>query len=139
MRSECIHRRGKEKHKHRKHIEFIENPFPSNIYPAHVKRVIDGDTFKACVDLGFRVRLITRIRLARVNAPEIRTKNLEEKSRGLEAKDYLEQLLFTHNNKVYIMPKKKGKYGRWICEVYLPNGENLNDLLVKYGYCKEVG
>ena len=51
-------------------------------YNATCVRVIDGDTIDADIDLGFSVKIKKRIRLAGINAPESRTRNLAERKWG---------------------------------------------------------
>jgi micrococcal nuclease len=56
-------------------------------YRAVIAEVYDGDTVTADVDLGFSVWLRgERLRLARINAPEVRG---DEKESGLAARDFL--------------------------------------------------
>ena len=62
-------------------------------YKAKITRVIDGDTVDAMIDLGFSVHRKIRIRLHGINTPESRTKDLEEKERGLQAKYRLRDIL----------------------------------------------
>ena len=62
-------------------------------YNAKVTRVVDGDTVDALVDLGFDTWKKVRIRMAGINAPESRTRDLEEKKRGLAARARLKVLL----------------------------------------------
>ena len=63
------------------------------VYHATLERVIDGDTIDVTLDLGFDVRLHKqRVRLAGIDTPESRTRNLEEKALGLKAKDRLIEL-----------------------------------------------
>ena len=62
-------------------------------YNAICTRVVDGDTIDARVDLGFSVWLDCRIRLEGIDAPETRTKNLQEKVQGLETKAYLKTVM----------------------------------------------
>ena len=61
-------------------------------YNAKVERVVDGDTVDAMVDLGFSTHKKVRIRMMGINAPESRTRNLEEKAKGLAAKARHEEL-----------------------------------------------
>jgi len=56
------------------------------IYNAKCLRVVDGDTLDAQVDLGFDTFKKIRIRLVGINTPESRTRDLEEKAKGLAAK-----------------------------------------------------
>ena len=62
-------------------------------YNATCIRVIDGDTIDADIDLGFSVKIKKRIRLAGINAPESRTRNLAEKKMGLASKYRLIEML----------------------------------------------
>ena len=51
-------------------------------YKIKLDRVVDGDTIDAEIDLGFDIKVKKRIRFMGINAPESRTKDLEEKARG---------------------------------------------------------
>jgi micrococcal nuclease len=55
-------------------------------YKIKLDRVIDGDTIDAYIALGFDVSVKKRIRFMGINTPESRTRDLEEKARGLAAK-----------------------------------------------------
>ena len=94
-------------------------------YKFKAVRVIDGDTVDGIIDLGFGIRLKERIRLADINAPEIRLqkkikdpeKRRKEKARGLKAKQRLKDLIKegeAHPEGLLIETflDKKGKYGR---------------------------
>lgn len=100
-------------------------------YAAQVVSVYDGDTIVVNVDLGFGFQFNKlKLRLARINAPEMRG---PEKPIGMISRDYLRKLIL--NKKIYIetFKYKKGKYGRYIAELYLEDGTNVNDLLVQKG------
>ena len=58
-----------------------------------VDRVVDGDTVDISIDLGFDLTKKERVRLAGIDTPESRTKDLEEKKMGYQAKDFLEMHL----------------------------------------------
>ena len=62
-------------------------------YSAKLVRVVDGDTADAMIDLGFNVWHKMRIRFYGVDAWESRTRDLEEKKKGLEAKAFVKDLL----------------------------------------------
>jgi micrococcal nuclease len=83
-------------------------------YRAKLKKVVDGDTIDVYIDLGFDIHYFSRVRLAGINAPESRTKNLEEKKLGLAAKEYVEQWFNKVGPDFIIKTTKeeKGKYGR---------------------------
>ena len=89
------------------------------IYKAKLQRVVDGDTVDAQVDLGFDIHKIIRIRLVGINAPESRTRDLEEKVRGLAAKARVKELLKEHKN-IFIL-KSQGEI-------------KLNDILITEGH-----
>ena len=68
------------------------------IYNAKCIKVVDGDTIDAQIDLGFDTHKVIRIRLVGINAPESRTRDLEEKTRGLAAKQFVIDILKKHHN-----------------------------------------
>lgn len=105
-------------------------------YKTDVTNVVDGDTVDATIDMGFSIHHKTRLRVARINAPETRTKDLEEKERGLACKARVQELI-TGAVEILVKTTEKGKYGRWIAEVYI-DGKNLSDLLVEEGHAKYV-
>jgi len=105
-------------------------------YQAKLLRVVDGDTIDATIDLGFDVWVKKRVRLYGIDAPESRTRDLEEKKRGLEAKEKLIDLLEACNGEFVIKSHGVGKYGRCL-GVIIVDGENINESLIKEGYAKE--
>tara|TARA_R110002012_G_scaffold38092_1_gene106414 strand:- start:6249 stop:6602 length:354 start_codon:yes stop_codon:yes gene_type:complete len=108
-------------------------------YKAKLDRIIDGDTVDAHIDLGFDVTIHKRIRLAGIDTPESRTRDLEEKAKGLAAKARLEELLKEEN--FVLESKEVGKYGRVLGTLHIyPEGNlpvNVNETLVKEGYAVE--
>ena len=104
-------------------------------YKAKCSRVIDGDTIDcAWIDLGFYMLLKDqRLRLNRINAPESRTKDKEEKKRGLASKKFLHNLL--HNKEILIETQKSDAFGRYLAEVWY-NDTNVNDLLVENNHAE---
>ena len=54
-----------------------------------VTKVIDGDTIDVIIDMGFDILYKSRVRLFGIDTPESRTRNLEEKKRGLISKKFL--------------------------------------------------
>jgi|TARA_R110001583_G_scaffold158205_1_gene310155 micrococcal nuclease len=109
-------------------------------YRAEVLRVVDGDTVDVLIDCGFSTFRKERIRLHGIDAPESRTKDKEEKVRGLAAKARLQELIKNTSKKVVIKTKldKKGKYGR-ILGVIWDEGKkkNFNKMLVTEGHAKK--
>ena len=77
-----------------------------------------------------------------INTPESRTRDLEEKARGLASKERLEELL--EGNKIVMRSWGKGKYGRTLGELFIekdtdmgPDYININETLVKEGFAEE--
>ena len=89
------------------------------IYKAKCLRVVDGDTIDAQIDLGFDTHKVIRIRLVGVNAAESRTRDLEEKARGLAAKQFVKDILSKHKNEFVLHSQGVGKYGRCLGEIFL--------------------
>ena len=103
-------------------------------YKCKVLRVVDGDTVDVRIDLGFNVWHKCRVRLLGINAPESRTRDLEEKARGLAAKQWLiDKLEF---KSVEMQSHGTGKYGRVLGELFV-EGVNINKLMVKEGHAVE--
>ena len=83
-----------------------------------INRVIDGDTVDLDIDLGFWITVSHRVRLKDINAAETRTLNLEEKTKGLVAKEWLKKEL-SREGEWIIETFKEDKYGRILGVLYL--------------------
>jgi len=101
-------------------------------YKAKITKVVDGDTIKCDIDLGFDIVMTNQtIRLYGIDTPESRTKDLEEKYYGNLSKDFLNDYcpkgsfitLRTHLD-------KKGKFGRILGELIV-NKVNLNEQMIE--------
>ena len=114
-------------------------------YNAKCIRVVDGDTIDAEIDLGFDIKIKKRIRLAGINAPESRTRNLAEKKMGLASKEKLKEMLEGSANDFELESTEVGKYGRVLGKLHISKlaGRDvitkvcINDELVKLGYAVE--
>jgi micrococcal nuclease len=102
-----------------------------------ITKVVDGDTIDADIDLGFDISLTKRIRLAGIDTPESRTKDLKEKELGLDAKNWLKHRLHDAEDIIIRteLPDSTEKYGRIIGQLYV-NGEDasLNNQMITEGY-----
>ena len=102
-------------------------------YSCKLVRVVDGDTCDALIDLGFDVWIKSRIRFYGVDTWESRTRNLEEKKKGLAAKAYVEDLLKNSDGgKFSIISHGVGKYGRVLGEIFVsPDfvGEHIQECI----------
>jgi micrococcal nuclease len=104
-------------------------------YKVEILRVVDGDTVDVRMDLGFNVWHKCRVRLVGINAPESRTRDLEEKKRGLAAKQWLIDTLELAESDIEMQSHGVGKYGRVLGELYTKKG-NINKLMVKEGHAE---
>ena len=99
-------------------------------YKATIVSVYDGDTVTADIDLGFRVWIRDeKLRLSRINTPEVRG---VQRPDGLISRDWLRDMILGKEVIIKTLKDKKGKYGRYIVEIYF-DGQNINDLLVENG------
>jgi len=105
-------------------------------YKATVIKIVDGDTIDLDIDLGMFCWLKDqRVRLAGIDTPEIRTKDLVEKSYGMLAKNFVE-LYCPVGSHVVIKTTldKKSKFGRLLGEIYKSDPADwemsLNDSLI---------
>tara|TARA_Y100000310_G_C20402107_1_gene677915 strand:+ start:73 stop:441 length:369 start_codon:yes stop_codon:yes gene_type:complete len=113
-------------------------------YNIELLRVVDGDTIDAKIDLGFDIWVKKRVRFLGVNTPECRTKDLEEKAKGLAAKDRVKALLEGCKN-IQLQSHGVGKYGRCLGELFIDivDGqekltlESVNKLLIIEGHALE--
>ena len=101
-------------------------------YVRKVENIVDGDTIDVLIDLGFDILFQSRVRLAGIDTPESRTKDLAEKALGLESKEYLKKYLKDAKSVVIKTEKMDSseKYGRILGWVYI-NGDtvSLNDMI----------
>lgn len=99
-------------------------------YGVIIESIIDGDTLKLDVDLGFKLHLKQTFRLARINAPELLSIN------GVKAKAFVVAEL-TDLIAVKVRSSRSEKYGRWLGELlYQKRGQagvwhNLSDKLLE--------
>ena len=102
------------------------------VYQAELDRVVDGDTVDVILDLGFDVKLHKqRVRLAGIDTPESRTRDLAEKKLGLAAKERLKELCV---GTFKIKSLGKGKYGRILGIPYTEEGQDICQMLIDEGH-----
>ena len=108
-------------------------------YSCRLDRVVDGDTCDALIDLGFDTYVKKRIRFYGVDTWESRTRNLEEKKKGLAAKDYVKNLLENSDEGKFVLKSYGvGKYGRVLGELFVKGHEtSINELLKENGHAYE--
>ena len=108
-------------------------------YSCKLDRVVDGDTCDALIDLGFNTWAKRRIRFYGVDTWESRTRNLEEKKKGLAAKAYVKDILENSDEGKFLLKSHGvGKYGRVLGELFVKGNEkSVNELLKENGHAYE--
>ena len=105
-------------------------------YQATIKRWVDGDTVDVDIDLGFGLIYSNqRLRLYGIDAWEQRTRDLDEKEKGLAATAFVNEMAPV-GTQVTIITYKEGKYGRILAEVFLDEDTNLNKSLTAKGHAE---
>ena len=106
-----------------------------------IDKVLDGDTIDVTIDLGFDLFKKERVRIAGVDTPEKRTRNLEEKALGLDATDWLKDKLegaISGDDDLVIRTELVGgvgKYGRLLGWCYIGDSTvSLNEQMIEEGY-----
>ena len=99
-------------------------------YNCEVKRVVDGDTVDVVIDLGFDIAYSSRVRLFGIDTPESRTRDKDEKARGLISRDFLKSYLDKGGVVIRTRKDKKGKFGRVLGEMVVED-ININELMIK--------
>ena len=95
-------------------------------YRAKLVKVVDGDTIDALIDVGFDIWVKKRIRYKGIDTWESRTRDLDEKKKGLAAKARNKELLEKISNKSGYFRLKSygtGKYGRVLADIYIQDSD----------------
>ena len=112
-----------------------------NFRVTEITKVLDGDTIDVTIDLGFDLFKKERVRIAGVDTPEKRTRDLEEKELGIDATNWLKEKLestLAGDDELTIRTELVGgvgKYGRLLGWLYV--GESvvsLNEQMITEGY-----
>ena len=115
-----------------------------NFRVTKINKVVDGDTIDVTIDLGFDLAKKERVRIAGIDTPEKRTRDLEEKALGLDAtawmKKHLEETI-KGDDELTIRTELKGgmgKYGRLLGWLYVGESDvSLNEQMITEGYAWE--
>ena len=106
-----------------------------------VDKVLDGDTIDVTIDLGFDLYKKERVRIAGVDTPEKRTRNLEEKELGIDATNWLKKQLedvLAGDDELIVRTELHGgvgKYGRLLGWLYVGDEQvSLNEQMIEQGY-----
>ena len=112
-----------------------------NFRVTEINRVVDGDTIDVTIDLGFDLYKKERVRVAGIDTPEKRTRDLEEKALGIDATNYLKKKLeetIAGEEELTIRTELKGgmgKYGRLLGWLYIgEDSVSINEVMINEGY-----
>ncbi len=115
-----------------------------NFRVTEINKVLDGDTIDVTIDLGFSLYKKERVRIAGVDTPEKRTRNLEEKALGIDATNWLKDKLestIAGDDELTIRTELVGgvgKYGRLLGWLYIGDDDvSLNEMMIQEGYAWE--
>ena len=110
-------------------------------YRAKLVKVVDGDTIDALIDVGFDIWVKKRIRYKGIDTWESRTRDLDEKKKGLAAKARNKELLESVSNKSGYFRIKSygtGKYGRLLGEIFIMDKDgnqiSINEQMISEGH-----
>jgi len=112
-----------------------------NFRVIEITKVLDGDTIDVLIDLGFDLYKKERVRIAGVDTPEKRTRDLEEKALGIDATNWLKDKLegaISGDDDLVIRTELVGgvgKYGRLLGWLYIGDATvSLNEQMIEEGY-----
>ena len=112
-----------------------------NFRVVSIDKVLDGDTIDVTIDLGFDLYKNERVRIAGVDTPEKRTRNLEEKELGIDATNWLKKELedvLAGDDELIVRTELHGgvgKYGRLLGWLYVGDEQvSLNEQMITQGY-----
>ena len=115
-----------------------------NFRVIEITKVLDGDTIDVLIDLGFDLYKKERVRIAGVDTPEKRTRDLEEKALGIDATNWLKDKLegaISGDDDLVIRTELVGgvgKYGRLLGWLYVGDSTiSLNEQMINAGYAWE--
>ena len=115
-----------------------------NFRVIEIVKVLDGDTIDVTIDLGFDLYKKERVRIAGVDTPEKRTRDLEEKALGQDATDWLTERLdgaISGEDDLIIRTELKGgvgKYGRLLGWLYIGDETvSINEKMIEEGFAWE--
>jgi endonuclease YncB( thermonuclease family) len=106
-------------------------------YKGIVKRVVDGDTVDAEIDVGFGIKISQRFRIDNYDAPETwRPRNEAEFEHGKKATKRAVELLWGRKL-IFRTTKHVGIYGRYGATIILEDGQNFSEVMINEGYQKK--
>jgi micrococcal nuclease len=93
-----------------------------------IYNVVDGDTVDAELDLGFKLKIRQRMRLAGIDTPERGQEGYSE------ATEYLKYLVL--NKPLFFITYKQSKFGYYLCDIRC-EGNYVNQIMIDKGFAKQ--
>lgn len=108
--------------------------FAELVFLAQVLAVVDGDTFRARVQVWTDVEVVTSVRVAGIDTPELRGKCPAERERAIAARERLRALLAS--GPVLVTRVADDKFGGRVDAVVSVNGVRVADTLIAEGLAR---
>lgn len=118
--------------------EVIKRAAPYGPYKAIVTRIIDGDTLRLALSVGFAIYTEHAIRIKDIDAPETNRGSPEERERGRASRDYLIKLMPVGSSCAVLTHQDKMSFNRYVASVTLPDGRDLGTVMVDAGMAKWI-
>ncbi|MFA5160329.1 MAG: DUF1016 N-terminal domain-containing protein [Candidatus Omnitrophota bacterium] len=100
-------------------------------YRAEVEKVVDGDTLRVIVDLGFGIKTRQYLRLRGLDCPEMDTPE------GKKAAEFVRTRIKVASE-IVLTSSRSDKYDRYLADVYFTGSDGkeryLNNLLLEHGF-----
>jgi micrococcal nuclease len=106
-------------------------------YNGTVVYVVDGDTVDILVDLGFDISYKIRVRMLGIDTPEMKGKKAAEREHAKQAKAFVETTVLNKQVVIKTYKDDTDKYGRYLAEIYLEDGQLLQTLITGAGLLKK--
>lgn len=99
------------------------------VFKGIVYNVVDGDTVDAELDLGFKIKIKQRLRLADIDTPERGQEGYEEARTALAS--------YVKDKTLTFITQKQSKWGYYLAHIELEDGYSVNRLMLDEGYAKK--
>jgi endonuclease YncB( thermonuclease family) len=115
-----------------------EAPLARGSHPAELLRVLDGDTFEARVHVWPGIDITTKVRLRGIDAPELRARCAEERTKAEAALEALRAVLAEGD--IAVMRVGLDKYGgRVLADAATRRTPNVSAAMLAKGHARPYG
>jgi len=104
-------------------------------FTATALKVESGNSLSVEMDLGFDIKITRTVRLRDIDTPRMNSQDEEEAAAGLLVAEYVASVLTDANNTFTIaIHVIAGKSATLLADIFVGEGERLNDIMVNQGY-----